>query len=66
MPTDPTRKALEAAARALSDATLDWGDDPAEVWPGHRDQAAVVIAAYLRALGRDSEADRVQRAGESG
>jgi len=44
------RAALEAAALAVSEATLDWGDDPPEIWGGHRETAAAAIAAFLRAL----------------
>ncbi len=49
--TEPAIKAaLEAAALAVSEATLDWGDEPPEIWDSHRTTAAEAIAAFLRAI----------------
>jgi hypothetical protein len=49
--TEPAIKAaLAEAALAVSEATLDWGDEPPEIWDSHRTTAAEAIAAFLRAL----------------
>lgn len=54
---DPVREALEAAAKALSAASLDWGDDEPEIWGGHREQASEAIAAFLRRMADTSPSE---------
>lgn len=45
----------EKVARAISDATLDWADDPVEIWDSHR-MAADAALAVVRAAMREPDA----------
>lgn len=47
----------EAVARAISETTLDWGDEEAEIWDTHRFYADAALAAIRAAL-TQAEAER--------
>lgn len=44
--------ARDVIARAISEASLDWGDEEPDVWPLHTMQADAILAA-LRAAGME-------------
>lgn len=45
---------VEAMARAISEATLDWGDEQPEVWETHRITARATLAAIREAAKWDA------------
>ena len=65
MASDTTRRALEAAARALccgDECGCEIHRERCFAWQLRGEKITIAITAYLRAKGRDSEAAAVERA----
>jgi len=45
----------DKVAKAISEATLDWGDEEAEIWDIHRSIATAALAAVREALREPSD-----------
>lgn len=54
---------IEKIAKEISEMTLDWGDDPVEVWDGHRDIARALHAVVREAM-REPNGE-MKRAGQN-